>query len=127
MINVSDFMAGIIWPVWKHLRPIYWAYQRVHQGWSDRDVWNLNHYIQGILATSLIHLRDTMSGSPCDGTNSPDDCHERWNKELTEAAALFQRLYAGEYYEGAEPWKDEERDYQAAMAWLTKWGQALWD
>ena len=129
LMGIGDVLSGVVCPFWKHLRPIYWAYQRVHQGWSDQDVWNLDHYIQGILATSLIRLRDTTHGSPCDDVPVDDNpilnhtCHERWEKELTKAAALFQRLSDGDY----EDYKDEENDYQESMRWLIKRGRDLYD
>lgn len=76
----------IFWKV--NHRPLYWYLHRVwekhglkakrdarevrsqrgERGWSDRDVWGLDHYLSGIMIGSIGHLRDLNHGFPANLT-----------------------------------------------------------
>ena len=116
-----------------------WAFQRMKKGWSERDVWSLDHYLNGILAGALLDLAKNRHGSPCRQELSADgqpkcarssiekcSCHEVWEKELIENAERFRLLYK-ENFDGDRWWEEEEKVDRAAWDWLKEWHGALWD
>lgn len=122
------------------LRAIKKFWQRGRKGWSEEDVWDLHHYLSGILAGALMKLAENAHGHPCrmmetEKSKFPDCCNtcqcaEIWEKELRENAEKFRYLYEERWFE-TEPsekwWEEEEKVYNETLQWLSKWYGHLWD
>lgn len=81
----------VLWPLeraWDWIRDIprkiKFFIQRGKRGYSDRDVWNLHHYLSDVIAGSVRQLRDTTMSYPM-GTTSNE-----WSKTLTKMANGFE-------------------------------------
>lgn len=124
----------------KPLGHIKWFVQRGLRGYSDRDLWSLDHYLSGVLSKSLIQLAETTHGHPCRATEMREDgagpncegcnCEELWDSELRENAEKFRLMWKEEWYNIEPPeesWKAEDQNYKEATEWLQKWYGALWD
>lgn len=122
------------WQDHKPLPALKAFWQRGRRGWADRDTWNLDHYISGILAGSLLHLVNTTHGNPCRATKWEDcgskgcslNCAELWDKELRENAEKFKLMYEDEWGTVEELQKLEQTSKEA-LEWLSRWYGALWD
>jgi hypothetical protein len=138
-------------------RSVKYAVQRARRGYSDRDVWSLDHYLARVLAGGLRRLADTTHGHPAEYAEGkcPGDVpsgevvetftFEDWRAELRHAADLFQEIVDGDYgldvavtpYEERGQrvpievyrliWEREEAVNKEAMAWLSKRWRALCD
>lgn len=48
----------------QHCRRIYWFFQRGFRGWSDRDIWSLDHYLCEWLPDAFYKLKKDKVGTP---------------------------------------------------------------
>lgn len=132
-------VQSLVWPAWKRIRPIKWFWQRGRHGYSDRDLWSVDHYLFGVLSKALPDLARTTHGHPCmgheprcpfmggDGWPGVDcACGTDWETQLVDMGALCARLAADDY-DGERWFEDQEADFEEAMAWMTRWLQACWD
>ena len=127
-----DLIEWVLIPYYK----IKYFIQRGKRGYSERDLWDLEHHLSFILSNALLDMVKISHGSPCraigDIPNCCKDCncHELWKKELKENAEKFRLLYKNEWYnieQAEESWKQEEKTYKEATEWLAKWYGSLWD
>lgn len=120
----------------KPFKPVKWFIQRGIRGYSDRDLWSLDHYLSGVLAKSLIQLADTTHGHPCRATEERADgagpncedckCAELWDAELRENAEKFRLMQADDWAD-SESLKKLDKTSQEALLWLSTWYGYLWD
>lgn len=130
IIQISE--NGI--PIFNLFNEAKWFIQRGRRGWSDRDVWSLDHYLSFILSTALLHFADITHGHPCRSYNPdllPDpckgcECELKWDKELRENAKKFHLLYE-DNWETAEELKRLDAARKEALEWLAEWYGHLWD
>jgi hypothetical protein len=59
-------------------REVRYFIQRGRRGWSDRDVWSLDHYLSGWLPDALRQLKATKHGVPA-AVVELEDCGEDGN------------------------------------------------
>lgn len=141
-------------PGWVGDCATYW--HRARYGWAPRDTWNLNNYLNDVLAGSLKHLAEKTHGTPngyphrtitpttpLDEHGSPDTDHEQWVYDLRRWARAF---------EDAEWWEDHDIDFppyqnndpdwvkkqqavdeffskrvEKALCEMAPWWRSLWD
>ena len=134
--TVEDWLGRLLRPLDLPYRPRYylrrpwraityqrrrarWAWQRIRRGYSDMDWWNLDNYLDMILAGALVKLADGIAHP---ATLTPDE----WDAGLRKAAAAFQVRVDREL--AGEELSDEEcRAHEAARQWVVDhWGH-LWD
>ena len=149
-------MSRVSEQLWRWMRPLRKVRhftQRGRRGWSDDDAWNLWDYVCGVLSGGMLWLAENGQGYPCPypsgshlipfASGFPDNhaCEARWNSDLHVMASLLQRLVEDEWWEdakGDEPaglvWDGKvygvetgEAVHRRVMAWLTEYGQHLWD
>lgn len=97
-------------PYWA--RPNHWRYvirflffglfQRAWRGYSDKDVWSLDHYLCRVIAPALRQIAANTHGYPpfilddrpdlldADGTVNDDKALEAWKHWLIEKATWFE-------------------------------------
>jgi hypothetical protein len=112
---INDLFGGILFGYAPHyslshphvlfmdtMRQIKWAYQRVYRGWDDRASWSINYWLDGMMPSILMRLKETSHGIPIkffeglphdENYNYGDDgdkvARELWNKELDKIIAGF--------------------------------------
>lgn len=122
--SFKERIDDLVWAVWARvpftirewIKPSTWYYearyfiQRGRRGWSDRDVWSLDHYLAKVIAGSVAHLQKsptkgiplvTFDDSACSathiifGTTSPEweAADIRWESTLAYISKYF-RIYA---------------------------------
>lgn len=72
--------------------------QRGRRGWADEDVWNLDHYLSGVIAGTLKHLADTSHSYPLQYGD-----FDSWRTTLLVMAGVFAKYHSGEQ-ENHFPW-----------------------
>lgn len=126
-------------------RDCYTLYHRARYGWAPRDVWNLDNYLDKVLAETLRHLADTTHGTPSgyphltnpplDDDGMPITNHAQWVADLRRWADAFD---ADEWeFEVTDETKIGEMWHQRALevrqgklqalTELTPWWGSLWD
>ena len=105
--------------------------QRGRRGYSDEDLWDLQHYLSCILADALPRLADTGRGYPCRCPHPEDpdrDCHCEviWGQELRENGEKF-RLAAEDKYETTDELVSQSKTSGEAIVWFSKNFWHLWD
>ncbi len=79
---------------------IKWFIQRGKRGYSDRDLWDLQHYITGVMINSLKDLKGQLHGYPCGQNNvqsiQTDDKEEpgmtEWKGIIDEIIWTFETI-----------------------------------
>lgn len=126
-----------VWRGWFYDCRTYW--RRARYGWAPRDVWSLDHYLNGVLGGSLRHLAETNHGVPGGYLSDPNgDCtdadFERWKGDLRRWADAFRRAtdeLSEIHGEDHDAWSADEAARTAAVHVALKemepWWEALWD
>lgn len=88
----------IPWRLPKYLkRRLKWSWQRITRGFSERDIWSMDAYLQILFPDMLQYLKDHRMGSPVclNRTDEPHDnsCHEEWDKILNQMIFLWRESY----------------------------------
>ncbi len=81
-------------------RNIKWFFQRGKRGYSDSDVWGLQHYLSDVMINSLKDLKGQLHGYPCGQSNvqsiQTDDTEEpgmtEWKGILDEIIWTFETI-----------------------------------
>lgn len=87
---------------WYRLSPSYvfrqlkWALQRVTRGFSDYDVYDLDHYYMELFQQSIEHLRTHKNGYP-DGMSE-----EGWDAYLKEIVEHCRMALSNDYFNAYE-------------------------
>jgi hypothetical protein len=101
-------------------REIRWGIQRARRGYSDRDVWNLDCYLDGVLAGGLRKLANST------GYPSYYESGEKWTADLIRAAERIE-AYADRRWETLTDDDDIGIGHRDALRWCVEhWGH-LWD
>lgn len=121
-------------PRWLLLTLRMWWQSRT-RGWSDEELWSLDHSIAEFLAPRLRRLAEITHGSPSGYPNKyysrdAETDHESWRRDLAAAAEAF-----AEYVDCAQAtdgWSMEReeaayREAKRAMDWIAEWFGSLWD
>lgn len=103
-------------------------FQRLRYGIGERDVWNMNTYVAGIVYHGVRMLREQKSGYPwttdLDGNEMTED---KWDEYLRAMQFSFKRMaYIGnedDLYHWDEA-KMEKTNYGLAL--FSKYYMALW-
>lgn len=108
--------------------------QRGIRGYSDRDVWGLDNYLNEVLSTALLQLNKDRNGCPCravvlEGQTkwtsdncSGCSCMSLWRQELIENAEKFRLLTA----EGEDEFFVEANKLYDSKDWHRKeWGDLV--
>jgi hypothetical protein len=112
-----------------------WAYQKFRYGYSDRDWWNGDLYLAGVIAGIMEKIVDDGHGvamSYSDDENTPIEVMvELRDAEWKKYIAIF-REYSKYGAALNQSWKEEfggvlDEDMQDALQWLSKHFQELWD
>jgi hypothetical protein len=148
-ISVDKYRREMKRPWWRFAalrRPgwaadIYTYWHRARYGWAPKDTWSLDHYLNGVLAGSLVHLADHSYGTPAgyptleltEATDATD--HVKWEADLKRWARAFSEdpddvdIYdASDGY--VKQWAEEKRRRDAihqALREMEPWWDALWD
>ena len=114
--------------------PKYW-YQRARYGYSDRDCWNGDQYLSGIVAGIMKKIIDDGYGvaiSYADNWNTPIEIMtERRDTDWKKYIELFEE-YSKNGPAFDQEWIDQfggvlDKDMQDALQWLSQHFQELWD
>ena len=115
-----------------------WWYQRATRGFSDKDMWNADHYLAGVFAGVLQWYVDKGMGVAMSYASEDDP----WCEDLDAMVArrdadyLFYASIFEEYKNNGsaynEEWQKEfggvlDKDMQEALQWLSEHFQELWD
>ena len=113
-----------------------WWYQRARYGFSDRDWWNGDWYLSGVIAgimEKIVKYGHGVATSYAYGDlETPVDIMvERRDAEWNKYIAIF-REYSKHGPAIDQEWADRfggvlDKDMQDALQWLSKHFQELWD
>jgi hypothetical protein len=112
-----------------------YAIQRMKNGVSDRDVWNFNYHLAGVLATGLERIAKQIHGVPqayLDGEDLNNDnidaAMERWQSHLRSNADVFKRYVAAvDSWSSDEPIEEpKEWELEMALIWVAHNFGSLW-
>ena len=116
----------------------YWWYQRARYGHSDRDWWNGDWYLSGVIASimeKIVNEGHGVANSYAD-EDKPFDTDvnimvERRDEEWNKYISIF-REYSKHGPAMNQEWKNDfggvlDEDMQDALQWLSKHFQELWD
>jgi hypothetical protein len=131
-------------PGW--IRDLYEFWHRGRYGWAPSDTWGLDRYLNGVLAGSLEHLAQHLSGVPAGflmtnaddtmETNADVDARAKaWEELLLRWAKAFSEDPEDvDIFDTADGYKahhaEEERRRAAihqALKEMEPWWEALWD
>lgn len=124
------FMRSIYYPKW-------W-YQRARRGFSDRDMWNADHYLAGVFAGVLQWYIDKGMGVSMAYISEDDPYGEdvdamvfRRDADYSKHIAIFREyLNNGPAYN--KEWQEEfggvlDEDIKASVQWFAEHFTELWD
>ena len=133
------------WAVRRWIKAVYrspyrlkWWYQRARYGYSDRDWWNGDAYLSGVIAgimEDIVNKGHGVATSYADKDNPLDTdidvMVERRDKEYLHYSRIFTE-YSKNGPAINQEWKDDfggvlDEDMQDALQWLSKHFQELWD
>jgi len=112
-----------------------WAYQRVTRGYSDRDWWNGDFYLAGVIAgimEGIVTKGHAVASSYADDWDTPMEIMvERRDSEWNKYIAIF-REYSKNGPAIDQKWVDNfggvlDEDMQDALQWLSQHFQEMWD
>ena len=113
-----------------------WAYQRITRGYSDRDWWNGDWYLSGVIAGIMEKIVKDGHGVATsyayeDWETPVDIMVERRDAEFNKYILIF-REYSKHGPAIDQEWKDRfggvlDKDMQDALQWLVEHFQELWD
>lgn len=112
-----------------------WAYQRITRGYSDRDWWNGDWYLSGVIAgimEGIVIKGHGVATSYADDWDTPLEIMvERRDAEWNKYIAIF-REYSRNGPAINQEWIDNfggvlDEDMKDALQWLSKHFQELWD
>lgn len=115
-----------------------WWYQRARRGFSDRDMWNADHYLAGIFAGVLQWYIDKGMGVPMAYISEDDPYGEDVNAMAFRRDADYSKHIAvfNEYLNNGlaynKDWQEEfggvlDEDIKASVQWLSEHFTELWD
>lgn len=112
-----------------------WAYQRITRGYSDRDWWNGDFYLAGIIAgimEGIVTKGHGVASSYADDWDTPQEIMvERRDTEWNKYISIF-REYSNNGPAIDQEWVENfggvlDKDMQDALQWLSQHFQELWD
>jgi hypothetical protein len=74
-------------------REIRWGIQRWRRGYSDRDVWSMDHFLSSVIPPAFRQLRSELHGVPghiAEKHDSVDEAAVEWGEILEKIAAGFE-------------------------------------
>lgn len=112
-----------------------WAYQRITRGYSDRDWWNGDFYLAGVIAgimEGIVNKGHGVASSYADDWDTSQEIMvERRDSEWNKYIVIF-REYSKNGPAIDQKWVDSfggvlDKDMQDALQWLSEHFQELWD
>jgi hypothetical protein len=97
------------------------AWQICWRGWSDRDIWSLDHTIAKFALPRLLVLKTQMHGIPCSVFEKLPEGEWEYTEDQTKAAekkwneTLDEIIFAMDYIAN-----DREHDYYPKKTWPEK-------
>ena len=90
---------------------------------EERDTWNLDVYLAGIIYPRLCYLRDHHSGHPCAYKNDKE-----WKEAMTKMIYSFEWILKDMYSSDFEQYNAvTEEKVQEGLELFGKYFRALWD
>jgi len=131
----------LLYPFGQFWRDLYTAYHRMRYGWSPRDVWNLDGYLDRVLADTLEHLAQTTHGTPAgypfkkaapyDDRGDMITDHAQWTHDLLRWSAVFRECADTDDEMMMETgWQHREQPSERrtrVLAEMSYWWESLWD
>ena len=134
------------------IRWLKWWCQRAKRGFSDRDVWSIDYYLNSILPKMLRQLKETTHGYPgsVQGFKTWQNLLERMalgfeaSDRITDAKNWVMNddnefYVENTFFEETNPWTPEQvksfreldrrdmRTFKQGMNLFTKYYHSLWD
>jgi hypothetical protein len=129
-------LAGLMKSIKRFFDKPYWWYQRARYGHSDRDWWNGDWYLSGVIAGIMEKIVNEGHGVATsyayeDWETPVDTMVERRDADWNKYIAIF-REYSKHGPAMDQEWKDNfggvlDKDMQDALQWLSQHFQELWD
>lgn len=94
------------------------ARQRAKQGWAISDTWNLDHYLAGVIASSVDHVRSHLHGHP--GGIGFDE----WEDIL---GRIVEGFWLATLDDDIRDKPESEQKQAEAFELLARWFRHLWD
>ena len=120
----------------RFLKTPYWWYQRARYGFSDRDWWNGDWYLSGVIAGIMEKIVKDGHGVATsyaykDWETPVDIMVERRDAEFNKYILIF-REYSKNGPAIDQEWKDRfggvlDSDMKDALLWLSEHFSELWD
>ncbi len=112
---------------WRNSRPrpiksLKWISQRINRGYSDKDWWDFDQYLAGIIASACKKFRQNGMGYPSELTN------EEWNEILAKIEWGF--LQYTTILDSTSTIEEEEKiieEMKQSGELLIKWLPGMWD
>jgi hypothetical protein len=146
MLKLMDIeMIRIIWlyqrlksSIRTVIRTPKWWYQRINRGYSDRDMWNADIYLAGIIAGTLQWQIDNGIGVDISYASPYDPFGQRIDEMISHRDLDYEPIIEifEEYYKNGyacdEEWKKEfggvlDKDIRSSVQWLSEHFTELWD
>lgn len=135
----SYWLKHYLWYFWKGWRQdVHGIYHRARYGWAPRDLWNLDFYLNKVIAETLERLAETKCGTPVGypqrnpvNTEVEPD-HDLWRADLKRWAKAFRDVNTLEEEKMDIPtYMDESRKrwdaLEQTLIEMAPWWGALWD
>lgn len=118
------------------LREIKYFWQRGRRGYSDRDAWSIDYFLDSFMPQAV---RSLKGGHGIPGVLLPNEepneaeykaAYERWQIILEKIARGFESHKAMENFDiefGTHAWKFAEQDVKEGMKLFIEYYGALWD
>ena len=126
----------LAYPFTQFWRDLYQAYHRMRYGWAPRDVWNLDHYLDRVLADTLDHLADSSHGTPANyphkqrfASTDIEADHDQWKRDLRRWSAVFRACHTGQEQEwsGWQQRESNEERRTRVLVEMSYWWSGLWE
>lgn len=100
-------------------REVKWFIQRGKRGWSERDVWSVDSYLNKVIPEMLVELAKTTHGVP-----SKYMKHEKWCNLLRGQASMYYLLQVQ-----VDNWdfKNARKTLKKIHKFMDKYYFNLWD
>ncbi len=130
MINsIMLRLSSTWWYVTGWTRSIIYFIQRGRRGWSERDVWDLESYLAGVIEGSVEHLRQTTHSYPGLSLTGQEITEQEWDETLTAISEGFGLMARDEDLMDGDrivTTVERRKEYKKAMRLLAKNFPSLW-
>lgn len=110
---------------YQYRRFLLHPYQRVRYGYSDRDLYSFDHFLERVMVRGLRELATCPAYKPIDENyeSDPDAGPEHWQRLLHEMADGFEISAEKDTWEMTE---EEKKQVKRSYKLLAKFHEGLW-